>query len=88
MPHPLGHLETSTLLPSGLVSESSTSSAPHCGIVKPSTTRPALKSMSSFIRSKSPLLLDIFTTGAMGKPAGVPRPVVKRQIWAPAASIG
>ena len=28
-PHPFGHLLTSTLTPSGLVSESSTSSAPH-----------------------------------------------------------
>ena len=46
---------------------SSTSSAPHSSRLIPPATRPASKSMSSGIFSKSRVLLAIFTTGATGE---------------------
>ncbi|MNI91760.1 hypothetical protein D3C73_1494710 [compost metagenome] len=47
---------------------------------------PQLRSMISGIFSKVLVLVDNFTTGVIGFPVGVPSPVVKRTILAPAAT--
>ena len=49
----------------------------------PFITVPASRSMMSFILSNKLVLLDIFKTGDIGLPVGVPRPVVKIIILQP-----
>ena len=46
-------------------------------VLVPSTTDPELKSIISLIFLKTDVLDDIFITGVIGLPVGVPRPVVK-----------
>src|SRR5579862_1300924 len=55
-------------------------------VVLPRMMSPALTSMMSGIRWASAELVEIFTTGAMGLPVGVPSPVVKSTTLAPAAT--
>src|SRR5215472_6805055 len=65
----------------------SNSAFPDCSIVEsPLRIGPASKSMMSAIRWASCELDEIFTTGAIGFPVGVPRPVVNSTKFAPAAT--
>ena len=56
-------------------------------VVSPVTMPPASKSMMSPMRSARVELVEIFSTGAMGLPVGVPRPVVKRTSVAAGADL-
>src|SRR5215472_16067180 len=54
-------------------------------VVSPLTMLPVSISMMSAMRAASCEFVEIFTTGAIGLPVGVPRPVVNNTTLAPAA---
>ena len=55
-------------------------------VVFPEMIEPASISMMSGMRPARPELVEIFKTGAMGFPVGVPNPVVNNTTFAPAAT--
>ena len=71
-------------LPEATASTWSNSLSPALSRLSPWATVPALKSIQLPFFSKRAVLVEIFTVGA-GAPKGVPRPVVNRIKWAPAA---
>src|ERR1700727_2042607 len=61
--------------------------SPICSIVlSPETIPPVSMSMMSDMRCARFVLVESLTTGVMGFPVGVPRPVVNRTTFAPAAT--
>src|SRR5256884_5297117 len=61
--------------------------SPICSmVVFPEMIEPASISMMSGMRPARPELVEIFKTGAMGFPVGVPNPVVNNTTFAPAAT--
>src|SRR5690606_1027363 len=70
--------------PDAIAISCSHSSSLNCSIVRPSSNRPALKSIQFFLRSANSLFVEILTVGT-GPPNGVPLPVVNKTICAPAA---
>src|SRR5260370_23553 len=56
-------------------------------VSSPSMMAAASRSMSPLRRRKIEVLVAIFTTGVIGEPVGVPRPVVKAAMLEPPATI-
>ena len=71
--------------PEATPSTKSTNAASTSSDGLPSTISPALKSIHSGLLDARVLFVDIFAVGT-NVPNGVPRPVVKRTIWHPAAA--